>query len=262
MVSEGEAWGEVWRDLQNRYFAEMGLDVRVEATSAVAQAHVGPIRMRAPAAEANARAGEVAQANAAAARDPEPVLAVLTRNNATFTERDLERFLAKHIADPVERAAVKESVLGHGEVLALFDRESGERAGRFTTRAVREQELRALGDAEAVAAGGSVPGRTAGEGGSARGSAAARGSARGVRARGRERRAQGHRGPGRDGQELYACGDPGGARARRSGGDRAWRRPTRWRRTCGGRVRARRDGAFRAVPAEERPDEMGSRAAF
>ena len=52
VVSEGEAWGEVWRDLQNRYFAEIGLDIRVEATSAVAQAHVGPVRMRAPAAEA------------------------------------------------------------------------------------------------------------------------------------------------------------------------------------------------------------------
>src|SRR5262249_17315859 len=91
MVSEGEAWEEVWRDLQNRYLAEIGLDIRVEATSAVAQAHVGPIRMRAPAAEANARAGEVAQANAAAARDPEAVLGVLTGTNATFSERDVER---------------------------------------------------------------------------------------------------------------------------------------------------------------------------
>ena len=46
-MSEGEAWGEVWRDLQNRYFAEQGLDIRVDVRSAVAQAHIGPIRMRA-----------------------------------------------------------------------------------------------------------------------------------------------------------------------------------------------------------------------
>ena len=46
MVNEGEAWGEVWRDLQNRYFAEVGIDLRVDPTGAFAQAHIGPIRMR------------------------------------------------------------------------------------------------------------------------------------------------------------------------------------------------------------------------
>ncbi|HZY12889.1 MAG TPA: MobA/MobL family protein, partial [Beijerinckiaceae bacterium] len=30
VVSEGEAWGEVWRALQNRYFTEQGLDIRVD----------------------------------------------------------------------------------------------------------------------------------------------------------------------------------------------------------------------------------------
>ena len=83
MVNEGEAWGEVWRDLQNRYFAEVGIDLRVDPTGAFAQAHIGPIRMRAEDAQANARADEVARANAKAARDPDQVLLVLTRNSAT-----------------------------------------------------------------------------------------------------------------------------------------------------------------------------------
>src|SRR3954447_15154855 len=146
VVSEGEAWGEVWRALQNRYFAEQGLEIRVDVRSAVAQAHIGPIRMRAADAEANARADEVARANAKAARDPDQVLATLTRNNASFSERDLERHLAKHIGDLVEREAVKGRVLGHGEALPLHDRETGESVGRFTTRTVRAQERQALAD--------------------------------------------------------------------------------------------------------------------
>ena len=152
VVSEGEAWGEVWRDLQNRYFAEQGLDIRVDVRSAVAQAHIGPIRMRAADAEANARADEIARANAKAARDPDQVLATLTRNNATFSERDLDRHLAKHIGDAVEREAVKGRVLGHSEVLPLHDRETGEAVGRFTTKTVRAQERQALADAAEVAA--------------------------------------------------------------------------------------------------------------
>ena len=47
VVADGEAWGELWRDHQNRYFAEHGLDVRVDVTATHAQEHIGPVRMRA-----------------------------------------------------------------------------------------------------------------------------------------------------------------------------------------------------------------------
>ena len=153
VVAEAEAWGALWRDHQNRYFAEHGLDIRVDATSAVPQEHIGPIRMRAPDAEANARAEAIAKANALAARDPSQVLGVLTRNNATFTERDLDRHLAKHIPEDAERGAVRTEVLGHAELMPLHDRETGKSAGRFTTRAVRAQEREALADGARVAAG-------------------------------------------------------------------------------------------------------------
>ena len=211
VVSEGEAWGEVWRALQNRYFAEQGLDIRVDVRSAVAQAHIGPIRMRAADAEANARADEVARANAKAARDPDQVLATLTRNNATFSERDLERHLAKHIGDVVEREAVKGRVLGHNEVLPLHDRETGESVGRFTTRTVRAQERQALADAAEVAA--ARTGRV-----SARAKAEALEN-RALRADQRAAfehavgagRAQDRRGPRRHGKELHARRYPRGA---------------------------------------------------
>jgi len=150
-VTEGEQWGAAWREHQDRYFAEHGMALRADANAAVPGQHVGPVRMRAPESAAVARSEELARENAAAARDPDKVLGALTRNNATFTERDVERFLAKHIRDDAERLAVKGKVLGSVAVLALYEAETGERAGRFTTQAVREEERGALEDAERVA---------------------------------------------------------------------------------------------------------------
>ncbi|RWL82422.1 MAG: hypothetical protein EOR67_27975 [Mesorhizobium sp.] len=152
-MAEGEAWGALWRDHQNRYLAEQGLSIRVDARSAVPQEHIGPLRMRVPDAEANARAEHIRRANEDAARDPEHVLAILTRNQASFSEYDLDQHLKKHIRDEGERADVKGNVLGRGDVLALHDRETGERAGRWTTRAVRDQEREALGDGRRVGEG-------------------------------------------------------------------------------------------------------------
>lgn len=152
VVTAGELWGETWRAHQDRYFQQQGLEVRVDAVDAVAQPHVGPIRMRVADAEAMAGLEATRRANAAAARDPVQVLAVLTRQNATFSERDLDRHLAKHIEDEAEHLAIKGRVLGHGEVLALHDRASGAAVGRYTTKAVRAQERAALRDAGKVAA--------------------------------------------------------------------------------------------------------------
>ncbi|MBV8913720.1 MAG: MobA/MobL family protein, partial [Acetobacteraceae bacterium] len=162
LVSEAEAWGELWRQHQDRYFAEHGLELRVDVTAAHPGEHIGPVRMRKVDSPAAARAEALRAANEAAARDPEQVLAALTRNNATFSERDLDHYLAKHLGggpggtpDPEtarDIAATKAAVLGHGDVLALHDRETGEAAGRFTTIGVRQQEREAMADGAALAA--------------------------------------------------------------------------------------------------------------
>jgi Ti-type conjugative transfer relaxase TraA len=159
IVADGEAWGELWRDHQNRYFREHGIDLEVDPTAAHPAPHIGPIRMRVAGSEIVERAEQIRRANEAAARDPDQVLTALTRHNATFTTRDLDRFLAKHLADEAERGAVKKEVLEHRELIPLYDRDTGERAGRFTIGAVREQERKALADGDALAGtrGAAVP---------------------------------------------------------------------------------------------------------
>jgi len=150
-VAEGEEWGKLWREHQDRYFLAHGINVRVDATATHAQEHIGPLRMRAAESEANERAKEIARANAEAARDPSKVLEALTRNNATFSERDLDRYLAKHIVIDAERLSVKGKVFGDEETLPLFEREAGQATGRFTTRTVRAEEREALQEARALA---------------------------------------------------------------------------------------------------------------
>jgi ATP-dependent exoDNAse (exonuclease V) alpha subunit len=151
VVADGEAWGELWRDHQDRYFVEHGLGIRVDPAATHAQEHIGPVRMRKAGAEIVERAETIRQANEAAARDPAQVLATLTRHNATFSERDLDRHLGKHLADDGERAATKAAVLSHAETLPLYDRTSGEAVERYTTKTVRAQEAAALADAAGIA---------------------------------------------------------------------------------------------------------------
>jgi Ti-type conjugative transfer relaxase TraA len=164
LVSDGEAWGETWRAHQDRYFVEHGIALQVDATAAHPGEHIGPVRMRRVDSPAVARAEALRTANEAVARDPEQVLSALTRNNATFTERDLDRYLAKHLGSGLDGtpdeatardiASAKVAVLGHRDVLVLYDRETGEAVGRFSTRTVREQERAALADGADVASAG------------------------------------------------------------------------------------------------------------
>lgn len=156
-VADGAAWGELWREHQDAWFREHGLDARVDRLAPLAQEHIGPVRMRRAGSEIVERAETIRQANQEAARDPAQVLAALTRNNATFTERDLDRFLATHLGDEGQegRETVRAAVLQSRELVPLYDRETGEKSGRFTTTEVREQERAAM-----AAAGGLARQRT------------------------------------------------------------------------------------------------------
>ena len=91
----------------------------MDPTATHAGQHIGPVRMRKAESGIAERAELLRQANEAAARDPDQVLATLTRNNATFTERDLDRHLAKHLPAAAERSAVKAKVFEHQELVSV-----------------------------------------------------------------------------------------------------------------------------------------------
>lgn len=148
-VADGAAWGELWRDHQDQYFREHGLNARVDPAATYAQEHIGPVRMRRVGADIVERAAIIRQSNQEAARRPDQVLTALTRNNATFTERDLDRHLQKQLGQEGrdtsgEIAGVRAAVLQHPDLIPLHDRETGDSAERFTTRQVRDEERVAM----------------------------------------------------------------------------------------------------------------------
>ena len=69
-VADGDAWGELWREHQNRYFRDHGLEIAVDPVALHPGPHIGPVRMRVPGSEIVERAEEIRRANEAAARDP------------------------------------------------------------------------------------------------------------------------------------------------------------------------------------------------
>jgi hypothetical protein len=69
VAAAGEAWSAPWRDHQNRYFEEHGLDLPVDPTATHPAQHIGPVRMRKAESRIAERAEMLRQANEAAARD-------------------------------------------------------------------------------------------------------------------------------------------------------------------------------------------------
>lgn len=154
-VVEGKAWGELWREHQDRYFREQGYDIKVDTNALVSENHVGPQRMRGPSSAAAVEELKARrEANREAALNPAFVLDALTRHNATFSAQDLRRFLEKQLRGQEDAqediAATQTAVMTSPDLLELHDPVTGEASGRFTSRAVREEERAALAAAAAL----------------------------------------------------------------------------------------------------------------
>jgi len=154
-VVEGDAIGEIFAEIQNEFFKEKGYDLRVDPVSIVPQEHLGPMRMRQHMNSAMERAEMLRTANEAMVRSPEMVLKKLTEKQSTFTIKALDHFLLKHV-DQQEIGSIREAVLSHKNILALYDPHMLLQTDRYTTTTVRREEEKCLRFAEAVYDTGSI----------------------------------------------------------------------------------------------------------
>jgi Ti-type conjugative transfer relaxase TraA len=163
--------GEEYRKIQNDYFAEKGYDLRVDENGIIAQAHLGPVRLRARAEAMMQSHLERLSANQNASRDPAKILEHLTERNSVFTREDVERYLSKHVPvsviDTVRTAFWKQQAIlqlskeeiQHDTLRSTLDDQSAlapdeinthygdadtKTLPRFTTQYVRLQENRIL----------------------------------------------------------------------------------------------------------------------
>ncbi len=131
--------GELYAQIQNDYFKEKGLDLRVDPTGIVAQNHIGSVRMRQYMGDALERANLLREANEESVRKPQEILQKLTQKQSIFTEQDLDRFLIKHV-DQEDIDSVKQQVLTSKSTIQLYNKETKEITAYWTTHDVRQEE--------------------------------------------------------------------------------------------------------------------------
>lgn len=148
-VVEAEVWGELWKDFQNQYFLEKGLELRVDQISLVPQEHLGPVRMRAHIDRAEAISNELKAINEQLSMDPDYILSEISNQKAVFTEQDIADFCQKHVPEHLSEHII-EVILDNNDLEVLYDKETNKPTGYITTNQVRAEEEKALRFAQAV----------------------------------------------------------------------------------------------------------------
>jgi len=152
-------WGEVWTKIQNDYFNELGLDLRVDPKSLNPQEHLGAIRLRGNCLDMLERHAEIQKQNAIDASDPAKILKAISNNKAVWQVQDVERFMAKHT--PHEKLEeVRDLFWKQTEIVKLQIGNPGKNhsvssgtlrdAGKFTTKEVLEEEKQILRRSEKI----------------------------------------------------------------------------------------------------------------
>ena len=100
--------------------------------------------------EAIQRSHMLQQANEKLSQDPISVIEALTQNRAVFTDKDVEIFLNKHVPND-DREGLREKVLGHAQLIPLYDKETGQQTTYFTTADVRSEEEKLMRFADRIA---------------------------------------------------------------------------------------------------------------
>ena len=142
-------WGEVWTKMQNDYFKELGLDLRVDPKSLNPQEHLGAVRLRGNCLDMLERHEEIQKQNAIDASDPAKILKAISNEKAVWQIEDVERFMAKHT--PCEKLEeVRDLFWKQTDIIKLQEQyqEYGytnhKDIGKFTTIEVLEEEKQIL----------------------------------------------------------------------------------------------------------------------
>lgn len=152
-------WGEVWTKIQNGYFKELGLDLRVDPKSLNPQEHLGAIRLRGNCLDMLERHEEIQKQNAIDASDPAKILKAISNNKSVWQIQDVERFMAKHT--PHEKLEeVRDLFWKQTEIVKLQIGKLGKNhavlnstlrdAGKFTTIEVIKEENQILRRSEKI----------------------------------------------------------------------------------------------------------------
>ncbi|WP_262337462.1 Ti-type conjugative transfer relaxase TraA [Legionella genomosp. 1] len=150
-ITEKEQWHQQWRDFQNVYFEEKGIDLTVDLNHIIPERHHGGFRDKAShyLLEENELIKQAREE--IALNDIENFINILSIEHSVFTRKDIETLLFKTITQEnyTEFFQVTvERVLSDKNVICLGENEQGQKA--FTTRHQYLQESKLLSAVECL----------------------------------------------------------------------------------------------------------------
>jgi Ti-type conjugative transfer relaxase TraA len=146
-VIAGEKWGQLWTAHQNQYFADKGLDLRVDPIRLTKEKHLGPVRMRHPSFN-YLEQEQLQELNALESKDVQKILEKITETKSIFQVKDVEDFLIKHVGP--ECIQVREEFWQQKEIVQLLDRKTQQPLNHFTTYQVLQEEQQILRLADGI----------------------------------------------------------------------------------------------------------------
>ena len=142
-VVDGTHWCNSWTKLQNVYFEEKGIALRVDPSGVVPQNHMGPIRMRGRAFSLMDDQQKRIDHNKYLSKDPSLILESLTKNMSTFSKSDAQLFIDKHV-DTCDQLGAIEAFWKQKDLIQLYDKVSEKPLDRYTSKSVIEEEYKIL----------------------------------------------------------------------------------------------------------------------
>ncbi|MFP3012705.1 MAG: AAA family ATPase [Rickettsia sp.] len=148
IIPEDQIIHERAKEVINKYFAKLGLEIRVDPISFMPQQHVGPTRMRSIINEIAEQNNICRLAHLEIIKGADGVLDRIIRHQAIFTKLDIEKAV-KEIPEEVEKQKLIRKILNSDRLVKLYN-EDGTDTKYYTTKGVRDEELRILRIADKV----------------------------------------------------------------------------------------------------------------
>ncbi|WP_371256048.1 MobA/MobL family protein [Rickettsia endosymbiont of Ixodes scapularis] len=146
-TEDGKALGAKAVDLK-KYFAQLGLENRVDPISFVPQQHVGPTRMRSIINEIAEQNKICKLAHLEIIKGADGILDRMIRHQAIFTKLDLEKAV-KEIPEEAAKQKLIREVLNSDRLVKLYN-EDGTDTKYYTTKDILDEELRIVRIADKV----------------------------------------------------------------------------------------------------------------
>ncbi|HEY2566769.1 MAG TPA: Ti-type conjugative transfer relaxase TraA, partial [Candidatus Aquirickettsiella sp.] len=137
-VVDPQFWGEQWRDFQNNYFIEQGIDLVVDANHIFSQRHEGRIRSQSHYLKEENQLKREASIEVAV-HDPSSLLNILGTQYAVFSEKDIFRLIHKNTESSEQFESALLGLKSHADLILLGPGDDGR--DRFTTRDNYQREI-------------------------------------------------------------------------------------------------------------------------